>query len=253
MKFRIARKLYYLKKARHRHGHGIHSPFLFCLITNVIENYKHLLAYNILRDQHERLSNLVKNNKAQPGIQTFSDSILKCSGRKSLFKAVELPLRYGRLLFRLINEFKPNNISCYGPSFGMNFLYLALPDDRIHVSCYQSENCLHQICNETLKDAGIKNVEYPDNQDMEDESSEFVFINLPYLPDEIDKLVKAQLVSSCENNVLIIRGIHDSERMELIWNELIKNKRVRVSLDLFEIGIILCLKKLQKEHFVLRF
>jgi hypothetical protein len=52
---------------------------------------------------------------------------------------------------------------------------------------------------------------------------------------------------------VIIRGIHESNRMESIWKDLIKNSRVRVSLDLFEIGIAIFSEKLQKEDFVLKF
>jgi hypothetical protein len=52
---------------------------------------------------------------------------------------------------------------------------------------------------------------------------------------------------------MIIRGIHRSAEMENIWQEVIKEKKVKVSLDLYEIGILLFRKKLQKQHFILRF
>jgi len=253
MKFRIARKLNYLKKARHRRGHGIHSPYLFRLITNVIENKKRLSDYKVLRDQRDRLSHLIKNSKAQAEIQALEDSILNSSGRRNLFKAVELPFRYGKLLFRLVNEFKPRSIACYGPSFGLNLLYLALSDESIPVNFFQSDNYLQRICQETLKDAGVQNVKYGDNEYLLDEFPDFVFINFTFSTDETEKLINALLVSPDENAVLIIRGIHESERMETIWKDLIKNNKVRVSLDLFEIGITIFQKQLQKEDFILRF
>jgi hypothetical protein len=253
MKFRIARKLNYLKKARHRYGHGIHSPFLFRLITKVIENKKQHSAYKILREQRDRLSNLIKDNRDQLEIQTLSDSILISSGRKNLFKAVELPLRYGKLLFRLISEFKPKSISYYGPSFGMNILYLALPDENIPVNIFQSENSLGQFGNETFKEQGITNVCIHDPEVLIDHTEEFVFINFPFSPNETDKYIKKKLDVTCNNDVMIIRSIHESAQMESIWKEIIKSERVRVSLDIFEIGIVLFKTNLQKEHFILRF
>ena len=253
MKFRIARKINYLNKARHRRGHGIHSPNLFRLITNVIENKQRLSAYKVLRDQQDRLSHLIKRYNAELGIQTFSDSILNSSRRKNLFKAVELPIRYGKLLYRLVNEFKPKSISCYGPSFGLNLLYLALSNESITVNFFQSDNFLRRICEETFKDAGVRNVKYCDHEYLPDEIADFVFVNFPYSPVEAEKSIQAQMDSHGENDVLIVRGIHESERMETIWMETIKSGSVKVSLDLFEIGIILFSENLQKEHFILRF
>lgn len=253
MKFRIARKLNYLKKARHRHGHGIHSPFLFHLITKVIENKKHLSAYKVLRDQRDRLSNLIKDNSGELEIQTFRDPILIASGRKNLFKAVELPFRYGKLLLRLVNEFKPKTISCYGPSFGLNLLYLTLSDESIPVNFVQSDNSLIPFCQATLENAAVKNVNYYEKETLPEDFSDFVFINFPFSPEETEKSIKTILDTQCEREALIIRGIHESKGLESIWSNLIKDNVVRISLDLFEIGIVLFQKNLQKEHFVLRF
>jgi hypothetical protein len=253
MKFRIARKLNYYKKARHRHGFGIHSPFLFHLITDVIENKKQLPAYKILHEQRKRLTIFIKDNKEDPGLQTYSDSILNSSGRKNLFKAVELSFRYGKLLVRLVNEFHPKIISCYGPTFGLNLLYLSLSNNSIPVYHLQSDDNFQRICKETLGYAGVENVKICDKEDPAEEFSGLVFVNFPFSPDKTEKIVKSQMDSNGENNVLIVRGIHESKPMEFIWKEFIKNDGVRVSLDLFEFGIVMFRKNLQKEHFILRF
>jgi hypothetical protein len=52
---------------------------------------------------------------------------------------------------------------------------------------------------------------------------------------------------------VIIIGIHESKEMEMIWQDFIENRKISVSLDLFEIGIGIINKRLQKEDFVLRF
>lgn len=253
MKFRIASKLKYLKKARHRHGHGIHSPFLFRLITCVIEDKKKLPAYKIMRDQRERLSKFIKENSDQPEIQILKDSILHSSGRKKLLKAVELPLRYGKLVLRLVNEFKPESILYCGHTFGLNLLYLGLSEKEVTVDFYQPKHSLSKIAQETLKDLNIRNVNYCKNEFPKHNIPEFIFINIPYSPEETEKSVNAILDSESNKKVLIIRGIHESMEMHAIWTNLIKNFRIRVSLDLFEIGLAMFRQDLQKEHFVLRF
>jgi len=253
MKFRISQKLNYLKKARHRHGHGIHSPFLYHLITSVIENKKQYSAYKILRDQRERLSGLIKDNSDDEGLKAFRDSVFNSSGRKNLFKAIELPLRYGKLVFRLVKEFKAGSISFHGPTFGLNLLYLALSNKSSSVEFFRSDDYLPGICLSTLKDADVRNVKYVEKEERPDEAADFVFINLPFSPEEAEKTIKSKLNSRWGNDVMIVRGIHESKRMESVWMDLIKDRRVRISLDLFEIGIALFQINLQKEHFVLRY
>jgi hypothetical protein len=253
MKFRIARKIKYLKKARHRHGHGIHSPWLFGLITNVIENKKRLPEYKILREQRERLSHFVKEHQAELGLQTFSETVLKSSGPRNLFKAVELPFKYGKLLLRLVNEFKPRSISFIGPTFGLNLLYLALSKERVLVEFFQSGEYMMRICMETLEYADIRNLRYRDEENPLEVYHDFVFINSPFNPELVERLTGEKIASGSDYEVMIIRGIHDSQRMETVWQDFIRHSRVRVSLDLFEIGIAIFSVRLQKENFVLKF
>jgi len=55
------------------------------------------------------------------------------------------------------------------------------------------------------------------------------------------------------NGVIVVCGIHASDRMEDVWMKHKKDPLIRVALDLFEIGIFICRKGLQKEGFVVRF
>jgi hypothetical protein len=253
MKFRTARKLNYLKKAHHRHGHGIHSPWLFRLITNVIENKKRLPEYKILRDQRDRLSRLIKGNKDQTELQIIGAAILKLSGRKNLFKAVELPFKYGKLVLRLVNEFKPESILYIGPTFGLNLLYLALSNNRSSVDFFHPGDYLKQVCRQTLEEAKIMNVRFHEEEEPVGVNHDFIFINAPFEPELVERLTRDMIASGTDYEVLIIRGIHDSERMESIWKNWIRQSRIKVSLDLFEFGIVIFSDKLQKENFVLKF
>jgi len=71
-------------------------------------------------------------------------------------------------------------------------------------------------------------------------------------PDLSQRLIQNYINQHNEDGVLIIRGIHESKEMEMIWQETIACESVRVSLDLFGIGIILFRKGLQKENFILK-
>ena len=214
MKFRTIRRIIYLKKARHRRGHGIHSPFLFHLITEVVENRHRVSEYKIFKDIKNRALNLLEDSSEKSLSNIYQQFNLTPSNPHRLYRRVELPLRYAKVVFRLLREFKPSSLVSYGPSFGANFF---------------NENSSTLI------------------------KGEFIIINYPFDPVLSRKVFQTCLEIHGEDDVVIIRGIHESKEMEAIWQEMIQCESVRVSLDLFEIGIALFRCRLQKENFIQRF
>jgi hypothetical protein len=253
MKLRLPRKIKYLRKARHWHGHGIHSPYLFRLVSEVIEDKKQHPVYRIIRSQKNQITNRVKEFNHETQITYNNIPLQSWIGKKKLFKNIELGYRYGKLMLRLVREFKPSSVFCYGPTFGLNLLYLALADENIPVKTFIPDSSLKQICRDSLDNIPVTNVSFQSSESKDPYIQEFVFINLFFLPEEAWNKIQLKLRLCGDNDVMIIRGIHKSAEMESLWQEVIKEKKVRVSLDLYEIGILLFRKKLQKQHFILRF
>ncbi len=53
---------------------------------------------------------------------------------------------------------------------------------------------------------------------------------------------------------MVVQGIHTSEAMETAWEKLKANEHVRLTIDLFSIGILFCRKEQkEKEHFIIRY
>lgn len=253
MKFRLPRKIKYLRKARHWRGHGIHSPYLFRLVTEVIENKKQHPAYRIIRSQKNQINNRLKEINRETEITYNNTPLQSLIGKKKLFKNVELGYRYGKLMLRLVREFKPSSVYSYGPTFGLNLLYLSLADENIPVNTFIPDPLLKQICSDSLENIPLTNVRFQSSASIDSNIQDFVFINLFFLPEEARNTIQNKLKLIGDNDVMIVRGIHKSAEMENLWQEVIKEKKVRISLDLYEIGILLFRKKLQKQHFILRF
>jgi hypothetical protein len=219
----------------------------------VIEDKKLYRSYGVLRSQKKFILNKLKETE-NPGDIIFNDiSLQNISSKKKLFKNVELGYRYGKLLVRLIKEFNPSSIFFYGPTFGMNLLYLALANPNVPVFGigYNSQNDEHWT--EMLETIPTSNLHFASEMEIASKIQEFVFINYSFMPQETKRLMELKLKFTGPDDVVIIRGIHKSEAMEDLWKEIIKDRRIRVSLDLYEIGILLFRKKLQKQHFILRF
>jgi len=62
-----------------------------------------------------------------------------------------------------------------------------------------------------------------------------------------------QCLSSINNNtVFIFDDIHWSKEMEKAWNYIIDHKKVTISMDTYQWGIVFFRKEQHKEHFVIR-
>ncbi|MEI6677595.1 MAG: hypothetical protein WCL21_03245 [Mariniphaga sp.] len=253
MNFRTQSRLNYLVKARHRGGHGIHSPFLFHLITTVIEDQKKIPAYKNYKDLKNRAQSLLSNLSDESLNKICKEFNLRRLSLQNLYKKAELSFRYGKLVCRLINYFKPSSISNYGPSLGVNLAVIASLDDRIPVYQHTKNHEYHSLYDELLKDSALTNIYYEKEFSGPLADSEFIIINYRYHPLRCQEVVYQILSTNEKNCTLIIIGIHESKEIELIWQELIESRKISVSLDLFEIGIGIINKRLQKEDFVLRF
>ncbi len=236
MEYRTKRWIRYWFKAGYRKGHGIHSPFLYHLISAVIWNDGFFSAYPKIESAELFLNKLLSSER---------DSQLKKNRR------TDLPVSLGKLVFRLVNEFQPGRIFSYGPTNGINLLFLSLADSRIKVFARDTDITNKPVCYKLLNRFGMNNVLIGDT--IFSGQSNFKLVNLPDNPCRVKEIFADQIVNHGDDDVLIVRGIHQSAEMESVWCDFIKKEEVRVSLDLFEIGIVLMRPMLQKEDFILRF
>ena len=248
MRFRIRSKIAYLLKARHRKGHGIHSPFLFRLITEVIENKGRFSAYPLLRAADENVRNTVRildMKSYHPKNSLHSHNCRACKDQHLM------PERFDRLLFRLVNDFRPRDIAFYGSTFGVTLLALSLADRRIILNAQIENDHYRSFCRRLTEVYEIGNINITGAAEVG--AAGFVVIQNPLEAAYCDHLLAQILSDNDYDGVIILCGIHNSPEMEGVWMKYKKEAVVRVSLDLFEVGIYICKKGLQKEEFVVRF
>jgi hypothetical protein len=249
MKYRIQKRITYFLKARHSKGHGIHSPFLFRLITRVIENTGNFSAYPMLMAAEENVRNMLKILDKKSYQQ--SGTVYTGVKSKDIKRLHLLPERFDRLLFRLVNDFRPKEIAFYGSTFGATFLALALADKRIQLNAQVPNNYYRSFCRRLIEVYEVENIRITETGAVN--ASEFIVVQNPTDPEYCKRILSAILSLSGYEGVIVLCSIHSSTPMEEVWSECKKNPIVRISLDLFEIGIFICRNELKKEEFVLRF
>ncbi len=75
--------------------------------------------------------------------------------------------------------------------------------------------------------------------------------------DELDKNLKGfindnPLIFNENDVVMIVKDIHCSKQNEEDWERLISDEKVRLSIDCWRFGLVFVMKRLKKEHYILK-
>ncbi len=242
------------RKMRFRKGFGVHSPFAFDLITKVIEEKSYFYAYHDIRTTQE---DFIKH----PGKAVYTDRKGKqhAVSYASLFKQEAISSKKGKLLFRLTNFFKPKEIVQLGTSLGFSSLYLAAYSSDIQVNAIENNESLVPYIKDVIKGNDrivLHTGSYPTlipEIMSKIEKVDFVFFNL-----EREYEVNLQLFSLCiekahENTVFVMNNIKKCNCTSKLWNEIIHNPKVSVTMDLYSMGIIFFNPKLHKRNYKVYF
>ena len=249
MKYSSRQKITYFFKAKHRKGHGIHSPFLFRLITQVIENKGNFSAYPILKAADENVRGMLRILD----MESYHGKNIAVTGftQRDIQELHLLPERFDRMIFRLINDFGPGSLAFYGSTFGTTLIAMALADSRISLEAQVENDHYRSFCRQLAEVYEVENLHITKTGSVL--NSDFVVIQQPMNPGFCDQIVGDILQNADFNGVVVLCAIHSSAEMEEVWLKHKKDKVVRIALDIFEIGLLICIRGLQKEDFVLRF
>jgi hypothetical protein len=125
--------LAYLRKAKT--AHGVHSPFVYQFITEVLKDKTVYPEYRLVKDVKEkflRSSKVIEVTDFGAGagtrkFRTLFKRIKKIAGNSGV------PDQIGELLFRMVRHYKPEHILELGTSLGISTMYLSLarPEARL--------------------------------------------------------------------------------------------------------------------------
>lgn len=262
-RFQLAYKffLYYFEASSGK-GHGIHSPFVFEFITKILNDRTDYPRYQEIEILRKKL--LV--DKTLLSIEDFGagSSSSKSNHRtvSSIAKNAAKPKKFGQLLYRMVQYYKPDTIIEMGTSLGITTCYLASGNSFAKVITLEGAEAIAQVATKNFDLLKLKNIGLiKGNFDItlqsiltHESSIDFVFIdgNHRYAP-TINYF--NQLLSKSNNStIFVFDDIHWSTEMEQAWDEIKNNSSVTCTIDLFFIGIVLFKKEIkEKQHFKIRF
>ena len=251
--------LLYRLKAKTRHG--LHSPFVYRLVDNVIYDFNAKKVYNeveAIRAQllaDDRMISVTDlgagshvNNNTQKRVGDIAKNALK-------------PPRLAQLLYRLAADAQPDNIIELGTCLGTTSIYLqkAAPNAKV----YTLEGCPQTagVAKESFAKAETDNIQLTvGNFDdtLPDviaglDKLDFVFVDGNHRKDATLKYFEWCLPKVHEGTLLIFDDIYWSEGMKEAWQEIKAHPQVTATVDLFWIGLVYFRKGQVKEDFVIRY
>ena len=246
-------------KAKTRHG--VHSPFVYNLVDNVIYDFK-------LRNEYSRVEQLRQDLLADSRRITITDlgagshvNNNKQKQVKELAKNALKPKKLAQLIYRIANDRKPRNIIELGTCLGLTTSYLALSAPDAKVTSIEGCPQTAAVASENLEKLQIKNVNLiTGNFDellpgiiSQTDSLDFVFVDGNHRKDATVNYFNWCLPKVNDNTVLIFDDIYWSTGMKEAWNQIKAHPQVSVTIDLFWIGLVYFRKGQEKEHFYIKF
>lgn len=263
MNFRFAWKyICYRLFAHHRNGHGIHSPFVFELLINVIE--KDEKQFYIFQEIENIRSQLLKSNQ-KIVVNDFGAGSLRMPNKerkiRDIVRLAAKNQKYGQLLFRLVNHFQPKTILELGTSLGFGTMYLASANTNAKVFTIEGCNNLARYAMHNFSLLNLKNI-ISINETFEvalpkilnkTEKLDFVFYDGNHRKEPTLDYFRQCLNKVHNDTVFVFDDIHWSEEMEEAWEEIKKNKNVIVTIDLFFLGLVFFRSEMSKQDFVIKY
>lgn len=238
--------------------HGIHSPFVYDLVTKCCYDKKKYKAYSTLKQYRKQLYNndktiFIKDFGA--GSRVFESNTRKIS---QVAKNAGITQKRAQLLLRLTQYTKPNTILELGTSLGLatSALKLGNPDTTITTieGCPETALIAKKHFEEfNLKKINIKINNFDDElNNLKNEKFDLIYIDGNHRKDATLLYFNTLLKSVTHNSIIIFDDIHWSKGMTEAWEIIKQNQNVTLTIDTFYWGIVFFRQEQAKQQFTIR-
>src|SRR6218665_90220 len=258
MLFQIKSYFKFLWKSRN--AHGIHSPFVFDLVTKCFYDHTNYPEYSILKNYRNSLlqnKNTIEVTDFGAGSKVFKSNTRAIS---KIAETAGIASENSELLFRISKYFQPEKVLEIGTSLGLATSALSMGSKNSQILTLEG-------CPETSKTAqsefqkfNLNNIDIKIGEFQETFSSfdfRLLTFDLIYVDGNHQKAATLQyfdlLLPTVNNDsIWIFDDIHWSADMEEAWEIIKKNPVVTVTIDTFQWGNVFFRSEQKKEDFVIR-
>jgi len=259
LNFRFA-KDYLLHRFKAKTRHGVHSPFVYRLIDEVIYDFESKKVYEEIEALRKQLLN---DNRTINVFDLGAGSKVNNNQTKRISDIARNALKPPRLaqsLYRLAADLQPQNIIELGTCLGITSIYLqkAAPEAKVYTLEGSPETAAAALEVFAKAKAGeIKEITGNFDDTLpgvikELDQLDFVFVDGNHQKDATLKYFEWCLPKVHQNTLLIFDDIYWSEGMKQAWSEIKAHPQVTVTVDLFWIGLVFFKSGQVKEDFLIK-
>lgn len=258
MLFQIKSYLKFLWNSKNEHG--VHSPFVFSLLTKCFYDKKDKPEYLILKNYRKLLlenKNFIEVTDFGAGSKVFKSNKRKIS---KIAKTAGISKKRAELLFRVTHYFQPKHILEIGTSLGLATSALALGNPKAKITTLEGCPETANQCQLQMQKFNLNNVEniisefelYLNNLKPETLNFELIYFDGNHSKKATLTYFELLLPTIHNDSVWIFDDIHWSSGMEEAWEIIKEHPKVTVTIDTFQWGFVFFRREQEKEHFVIR-
>jgi len=257
----VFRYIKYRLKAKTKYG--VHSQFIYDFIGNILRDKTKYRDYKVLWANR---NNLASSNSpietvdfgVGSGKKAYSTKIIPLGKIVTLRSHKEKELR---LLYKLVNYYKPNNILEFGTAAGISTSYIKFGNHLSYMVTMEGCANLSANATESILKLGIGNIVFEvGNFDTRLQSVlkkfktlDFVFFDGNHREEPTLSYFNQCAELSNESSIFVFDDIHWSKGMENAWKTIKNDSRVSITIDLFWFGLVFFRSGIEKQDFILHY
>ena len=243
-----------------KNQHGVHSPFVFDLVTKCFYDKKNYPEYSILKNYRNSLlqnKNTIEVTDFGAGSRVFKSNTRAIN---QIAKNAGISPKRAELLFRIVNYFQPNTILEIGTSLGLATSALSLGSKNAKVITLEGCPNTMTIAKNQCELQNLNNIEfintkfedYLSNCQLNTEHCQLIYFDGNHSKKATLDYFELLVPTITNDSVWIFDDIHWSKDMEEAWEIIKYHPKVKVTIDTFQWGIVFFRSEQEKEHFVIR-
>lgn len=259
--YSVSKYIKYCLFSTHKRGHGIHSPFVFNLVSKVFRNK--INPEVVFKIEKIRQLMIADNRKINVTDYGSGSERMKSNLRKvsEIAKYSAVPRKYGILLAKLTEEFGKSDILELGTSLGISTMYMAASSPEVFVHTIEGCPETSEIARNNFEKSGFKNIrtytgsfnEILPEIEQQKIRPGLVFIDGDHRKEPVINYFYKVANMVDYQSVIVFDDIYSSREMGKAWDEIKKFKKVTLTVDIFRMGLVFFRKGITRSDYIVRY
>ncbi len=238
--------------------HGVHSPFVYDLITKCFYDKKKYSTYdklNVYRKELLSNNNCIKVTDFGAGSRVFKSNTRAVS---AITKTAGITQKRGQLLTRLSQYFDLNTVLELGTSLGLASAAIAFGNPKTKITTLEGCPETSKIAQQQFKKHQLDKItpivtDFSSFLKEDSLSYDLIYFDGNHQKKATLEYFNSLIENTSTDSVFIFDDIHWSKEMEEAWEIIKKHPKVTITIDTFFWGYVFFRTETKhKEHFIIR-